>query len=178
MRTTSHFIVAALAAGLVFSAEAMAQESSARLRERIVAQGPAVTLGDLFENAGEAAGRAVAPSPGPGQTARFSARFVSAAAAAAGLDWTPPEGLDEIVVSRSGGRGTGAARVPGAGEEAAIRRGDMITLVYVAPGLQLTTRARALEDGAVGEAIRAVNLQSNVTVDAVVTGPGAASASP
>ena len=37
-------------------------------------------------------------------------------------------------------------------------------------------RARALEDGAVGQSIRLLNTASNRTIDAVVTGPGAARA--
>jgi flagella basal body P-ring formation protein FlgA len=39
-------------------------------------------------------------------------------------------------------------------------------------------RARALEDGAVGQGIRLLNTSSNRTIDAVVTGPGAARANP
>ncbi len=140
------------------------------LRQDVVATGPAVTLGDFFEGAGEVSGRAVAPAPSAGQTTSFSARFVSAAAAAAGLDWQAPEGMTDIAV-----RGVRALS-RGQAAQAAIRRGDAVTLVYIAPGLQLTARGRALNDAAVGEPVRIVNLQSNVTVEAVVTGPGAASA--
>jgi flagella basal body P-ring formation protein FlgA len=176
----THFPFAAVVVGaaLAFGAPAYAQDAAARLRGQIVVSGPAVTLGDLFENAGDVAGRAVAPSPAAGQTARFSARFVSAAAAAAGLAWVPPDGVEDIEVTRNGGRGAGAARVPGNDAPVMIRRGETITLVYVAPGLQLTTRGRALNDAAVGEPVRVVNLQSNMTVEAMATGPGSASASP
>ncbi|MGE3142983.1 MAG: flagella basal body P-ring formation protein FlgA, partial [Hyphomonadaceae bacterium] len=61
--------------------------------------------------------------------------------------------------------------------EFVIRRGDVIQLVNVAPGLQLTTRARTLGNAAIGDSVRLVNLQSNRTVEAIVTGPGAAAAS-
>jgi flagella basal body P-ring formation protein FlgA len=59
-----------------------------------------------------------------------------------------------------------------------VRRGDTINLVYQAPGMSLSMRARALEDGAVGQNVRFLNTASNRTIDAVVTGPGAARATP
>jgi flagellar basal body P-ring formation protein FlgA len=162
-------VIGALAFALaaLLSSPAHAQ---AVLRDDVVAAGPAVTLGDFFEGAGEVSGRAVAPAPRAGQTTTFSARFVAAAAAAAGLEWQAPGGLSEISV-----RGVHAS-ARDAGAAAAIRRGDAVTLVYVAPGLQLTARGRALNDAAVGQPVRVVNLQSNVTVEAVATGPGAVSA--
>ena len=55
-----------------------------------------------------------------------------------------------------------------------MQRNESIALTFAAPGLSLTTRARALQPGAVGQRIRVVNLQSNRTIDATVTGPGAA----
>jgi flagellar basal body P-ring formation protein FlgA len=158
--------------------EAFAQQQ-VTLRHAIEASGPAVTLGDFFENAGAASGRAVAPAPTSGRTATFSPRFVQAAANAAGLDWTPPRGMTAILVSGRGGNGPSArfqtTSTPTG--DVAVRRGEIITLVHVAPGLQLTTRARAVADGGVGDTVRVVNLQSNRSVDAVVTGVGAATAS-
>jgi flagella basal body P-ring formation protein FlgA len=165
--------LAVLAAAL-FAIVALASDpahAQAVLRDNVTASGPAVTLGDFFQNAGDVAGRAVAPAPRPGQVTAFPARFVEAAAAAAGLSWRAPADLQEIRVTgqRASARTTSAAAP-------AIRRGDTITLVYIAPGMQLTARGRALNDAAVGEGVRVVNLQSDVTVEAVVTGPGAASA--
>lgn len=157
--------------------DALAQQA-VTLRRTIEASGPAVTLGDFFEDAGAAAGRAVAPAPTSGRTATFSPRFVQAAASAAGLDWTPPPGMTAILVAGRGGEGV-APRFQTTSTPAgdiAVRRGETVTLVYVAPGLQLTTRARAMSDGGVGDTVRLVNLQSNRTVDAVVTGAGAATA--
>jgi len=162
-------VIGALAFALAALLSSPAQAQTV-LRGDVVTAGPAVTLGDFFEGAGEVSGRAVAPAPRPGQSTTFSARFVAAAAAAAGLDWQAPEGVSEITVRgvRASARDVSA--------QAAIRRGDTVTLVYVAPGLQLTARGRALNDAVVGEPVRVVNLQSNVTVEAVATGPGAASA--
>ena len=62
--------------------------------------------------------------------------------------------------------------------DAAIRRGESVNLVYEAPGMSLAMRARALEDGAVGQSVRLLNTSSNRTIDAVVTGPGTARANP
>ena len=182
-QTTVRSVIAA--AALVCAATG-AQAQPVTLRASIETSGPAVTLGDLFSGAGAVAGRAVTPAPGAGRTANLPARFVQAAASAAGLEWTAPEGLNAITVTGRGGRGaiqTAAASVPARFErtaapsgDIAVRRGEMLTLVYIAPGMQLTTRARATADAAVGDAVRVVNLQSNRTVDAIVTGVGAASA--
>lgn len=185
------FHAAALAAVLLASGVAHAQAPVA-LRNTIESSGPAVTLGDFFENAGPAAGRAVAPAPGAGRTATFSPRFLQAAARAAGLDWTPPDGMTAVLVTgRGGAAGVVSPRFQStasqnaslqhasasvASGDIAVRRGETVTLVYVSQGLQLTTRARALGDASIGDSVRLVNLTSNRTVDAVVTGIGAASA--
>jgi flagella basal body P-ring formation protein FlgA len=66
--------------------------------------------------------------------------------------------------------------IAGASGDIAVRRGEIITLVYVAPGIQLTARARAASDASVGDIVRVTNLQSNRTVEATVTGIAAASA--
>ncbi|MHA6287047.1 flagellar basal body P-ring formation chaperone FlgA [Maricaulis sp. CAU 1757] len=55
-----------------------------------------------------------------------------------------------------------------------VSRGELVTLTFEAPGIQLSVRARALEDAADGELARFVNLQSNRTVEALVDGPGRA----
>lgn len=150
------------------------------LRARVEASGPAITLGDLFEGAGEASGRAIAPAPPPGQVTTLSLPLLSAAASAAGLEWTPPAGLTEVRVVRPGGMRATLPPAPGARTiaEAAVRRGEMVTLVYEAPGLSLSMRARALEDGAIGQSVRLLNTSSNRTIEGVVTGPNTARATP
>lgn len=151
------------------------------LRTRVEASGPAVTMGDVFIGApAEVAGRAIAPSPPAGQMSTISMPVLSAAASAAGLDFTPPAGVNAVQVVRPGGA---RATLPATGggrqiADAAVRRGETVTLTYAAPGLSLTMRARALEDGAVGDNVRFLNTASNRTIDAVVTGPGSARANP
>jgi flagella basal body P-ring formation protein FlgA len=170
-------IKASLAAALMtcaFAGAALARP--VELKSMIQCTGPAVTLGDVFVNAGDMSGRAVAPAPAAGARATFSARFLAAAAAAAGLEWSPPAGVDKITVTGAGGaRVQAAAFTPAA---PAIRRGDTVVMVYVAPGLQLTTRGKALSDAAIGQTVRLTNVQSNKTVEAVVTGAGTVAVQP
>ncbi|HEX8900785.1 flagellar basal body P-ring formation chaperone FlgA [Vitreimonas sp.] len=163
---------------LVFASVAFAEPVT--LRARIEASGPAVTMGDVFEGApADVAGRAIAPSPPSGQMSTINMPVLQAAASAAGLQFTPPAGVNAVQVVRPGGL---RATLPAAGgrtiADAAIRRGDSVSLVYQAPGMSLTMRARALEDGAIGQPIRLQNTSSNRTIEAVVTGPGAARAYP
>lgn len=53
-----------------------------------------------------------------------------------------------------------------------VKRDDIVTLIYEAPGILLTTRGKATESGAEGDLISAVNLRSKRTVQGIVSGPG------
>jgi flagella basal body P-ring formation protein FlgA len=53
-----------------------------------------------------------------------------------------------------------------------IQRNESVTIAYEVPGVLLTVRGKALEAGAVGDVVGVLNLQSNRTVQATVTGPG------
>lgn len=53
-----------------------------------------------------------------------------------------------------------------------IGKGSTVLLVFEREGMALTARARALEDGGVGETIRVSNLQSSTVVEGTVSGPG------
>lgn len=167
---------------MLFSAS-LAFADPVTLRPRIEANGPSITLGDVFNGAGAVSSRTIAPSPPAGQISMLSMDLLSAVASAAGLDFTPPPGVDQVQVVHPGGmRATlpppsGYANARG-GANAAIHRGEPVLLVYEAPGIQLSMRTRALEDGAVGQSVRLLNTASNRTIDAVVTGPGAARANP
>ncbi|MBL8546704.1 MAG: flagellar basal body P-ring formation protein FlgA [Hyphomonadaceae bacterium] len=159
----------------------LAHAQTINLRPRIEANGAAVTMGDVFEGLpSDVAGRALSPAPAPGQIGQLQMTVLAAAASAAGLDFTPPPGVNTVQVIRPGGaRATLPATNGGRTvADAAVRRGDFVNLVYAMPGMSLNMRARALEDGAVGQGIRLLNTSSNRTIDAVVTGPGAARANP
>lgn len=202
MRTHRSVLFASIAAAAWLCASVAAAATPVTLRPTPMASGAAVTLGDLFEGAGAAAGEPIAPAPPLGQTAPLSARFVAAAAQAAGLDWTPPPGLDRIEIGRAGSARAASARAisagavsaggasftpaaagaspradqPRAAADVAVRRGDMINLAYDAPGIRITMRAKALDDGSAGETIRVQNIQSARSIEARVTAAGAAAA--
>ena len=53
-----------------------------------------------------------------------------------------------------------------------VRRGDMVEVVYRAPGIELVTVARALEDGSRGSFVGISNLDSGQRLSGLVTGPG------
>lgn len=57
-------------------------------------------------------------------------------------------------------------------EPVVVAKGEIITMSYAVPGVQLTDRGRALENGGVGDIIRIMNLSSNRTITAEVGGPG------
>ncbi|MDE1151957.1 MAG: flagellar basal body P-ring formation chaperone FlgA [Micavibrio sp.] len=52
-----------------------------------------------------------------------------------------------------------------------IKKGDLVTMVLKSPTMTLTTQGKALENAADGESLRVINISSNQTLDAVVTGP-------
>jgi len=51
-----------------------------------------------------------------------------------------------------------------------VLRGQMVTMVLQTPHMLLTTQGKATQDGAKGEVIHVLNVQSNRTIDATVTG--------
>jgi flagella basal body P-ring formation protein FlgA len=53
-----------------------------------------------------------------------------------------------------------------------VRKGELVTIILQTRAIMLTAQATALEDGAVGQAIRVSNTRSKKTLDATVTGPG------
>ena len=180
---------------LALSLAAPAHADTVNLRDHVQVMGASITIGDVFENAGPLAARVIAPAPAPGQSATLAPAVLAAAASASGLDWTPPANFAGVTITRgtdphsSGIRATLPSRAPASSDQAqfvninaqpaanaVVHRGENVLIVYALPGIQLSARARALEDGAVGQDIRLVNLTSNRTIDATVTGPGAAQA--
>ncbi|HVY83933.1 MAG TPA: flagella basal body P-ring formation protein FlgA [Caulobacterales bacterium] len=163
-------------------------DTTVTLKPRIESTGAAITLGDVFNGAGDVASRPIAPAPAAGQVTTLSAEFVAAAAAASGLNWSPPAGLTSVRITHpAGARAFVAAERPtqtsststsepiaASGGDIAVHRGETALLTFDAPGVSLSMQARATSDGAVGQTIRFLNTSSNRPVDAVVTGPGAA----
>lgn len=58
-----------------------------------------------------------------------------------------------------------------------VRKGDTVTMVFHAPGIELTSRGRAMTEGGIGDTVAVVNAQSLKQIDAVVTGSGAVNVS-
>ncbi len=58
-----------------------------------------------------------------------------------------------------------------------VRKGDAVMIVFRAPGIELTSRGRAMTDGGLGDTVAVVNAQSLKQIDAVVTGSGAVNVS-
>ena len=95
MRNTAFF------AGLLFALWASAALAGApvELKAAPVSHGAAVTLGDLFDDAGAASAIVVAHAAQPGFDAVLDADAVQMTAHRAGLDWANASGFHRIVVS-------------------------------------------------------------------------------
>lgn len=56
--------------------------------------------------------------------------------------------------------------------EEIVTKGDLVTIVYEAPGLVLSMRGRAGESGAMGDVVNVTNPQSKRVLQGTVSGPG------
>lgn len=151
-----------------------------------------VTLGDIFDGAGAASNVVVAERVGP--SVMLPAAQVQAAARAAGLDWSNPQGLRRVVVRRApqlvaqntappvaGEAPTGApaaALRPAPSGAAVIARGDTVQVAYEVGGVRLTVTGRAQRAAALGQPLTVINSQSGRAIEAVAAGPGRAIAGP
>ena len=77
-----------------------AVEAPVRLNPTVQVTGKNVTLGDVFENAGDYADRVIARAPAPGQSTTLEARWLSRVARAFRLNWRPQTRYDAAVVTR------------------------------------------------------------------------------
>ncbi len=64
------------------------------------------------------------------------------------------------------------------GPPALVDRNQIVTLIYVAGGLQIATEGRALGRGGTGDVIRVMNLSSRSTVSGIMTDTGAVRVGP
>src|SRR5204863_5159054 len=65
-----------------------------------------------------------------------------------------------------------AVRVADLAKPDLVQRDQNVTLIYDTPGLYLTVRGKALENGTEGDVVNVMNLQSKRTISGVVTGRG------
>ena len=59
-----------------------------------------------------------------------------------------------------------------------VQRDQNVILIYEAPGIYLTMRGKALENGTEGDVVNVMNLQSKRTLSGTVTGRGQVSITP
>src|ERR1700712_814798 len=65
-----------------------------------------------------------------------------------------------------------AVRVADLAKPDLVQRDQNVTLIYDTPGLYLTVRGKAIENGTEGDVVNVMNLQSKRTISGVVTGRG------
>ncbi|WP_339639389.1 flagellar basal body P-ring formation chaperone FlgA [uncultured Parvibaculum sp.] len=87
---------------LLFAASVITAAGAAELRPAVTVTGDTVTLGDLFDNAGDAAAVIVANAPAPGTRGEISVSRISLAARRNGIEWRNDAGLTHVVVARNG----------------------------------------------------------------------------
>jgi len=126
-----------LSAALLAPAAAAQDARSVVLRAHPATSDAVVTLGDLFENAGEAAETAVARAPEPGRRLSLDPAQVRRAAAAAGLSWANAADLPRVTVEREGRAVSSAELETLVATELFMRDGEAyeITLAGRGPGL-------------------------------------------
>lgn len=100
MTRTAIGFVSAICALVAMSSVAMA-DANPRLRANITVEEKFVTLGDLFDNAGELADRPVFQAPEPGQSGTVRADRIEEAARDNGLIWRDTGRVGMIQVSRA-----------------------------------------------------------------------------
>ncbi|MGF1455556.1 MAG: flagellar basal body P-ring formation chaperone FlgA [Alphaproteobacteria bacterium] len=82
-------------------AHAVSVSRDVHLRADPVVDAEEITLGDLFDDTGDAGAVTVAMAPAPGRRLGLEAAQVAALAARHGLHWANPQGLRRIVVTRA-----------------------------------------------------------------------------
>lgn len=94
--------IAATCLAIVLGSAAFAETSrTVILKERTQTQNHVITLGDLFEDAGEAGGTVIARAPALGQRVSLDPAHVQREAARHGLHWANALGRERITVSRA-----------------------------------------------------------------------------
>lgn len=143
---------ALLALTVLASAPALAGDPVV-LRENLVIADAQITLGDLFDNAGDAAGVPIARAPAPGTRGSLDIVYVRHIAAEHGLDWANAAGLRRVTLTR-------ASRVIEQSEIADIIAGELFMTEGRPHEVRLSTAGGALHapiDSIGGLQIQALN---------------------
>lgn len=83
---------------LLASNPVFAQDVGLRLKANPTISGDQITLGDIFENAGDKSGQIIARAPSRGQNTVFAAPALQSRVASMGLVWRNNEALRQIIV--------------------------------------------------------------------------------
>ena len=86
----------------VLALPAQAGDLPPAARPLVVAEGPLLRLGEIFENAGRLANQAVGAAPAPGRRMLLDAVNLAAIARRHGLPWRPLSGEERSIVERPG----------------------------------------------------------------------------
>lgn len=135
--------------------------SAAELRPSTVVNGETVTLGDLFNDAGDAAQAVVAGAPAPGAALDISVSRISLAARRNGLAWRNTTSLTHVTVTRRG------VAVPEAEVSAAIAS----AIAAQTPSLLSTARLQVDYAGGTAGVQVGENAAATVKVDQVAFNP-------
>lgn len=95
-------IAAVILAGIALLIASTAANAAPWLRSTIVVESQFVTLGDLFEDAGEAASVIVIDAPAPGRRSLLSLRKINDAAKESGLGWDGRTSVQRVSIERAG----------------------------------------------------------------------------
>ena len=95
-------ILSTIALGVALGSAAPAAAAGALLRSHVLVDGPTVTLGDLFDNAGERANVQVLRAPPPGTHITVDTDWLTHVALVNNLSWKPRDLFDEAVIERTG----------------------------------------------------------------------------
>jgi flagellar basal body P-ring formation protein FlgA len=80
----------------------IATADASALRTNVIVEGDVVRLGDIFEDAGTYADRAVVNAPAPGRRLTLDINFLAEAARLYRVNWRPMSRFDRVVVERAG----------------------------------------------------------------------------
>jgi flagella basal body P-ring formation protein FlgA len=183
--------LALLSALLIFApafAQAQTSPNPLILKSSVTDGDGRITLGDVFDNAGQASG--VLLGYRKGATAILDAAIVQSIAARNGVYWDNARGLRRIIVAAGPETTSGNTQQlatidddtqPSSNwtpqmtsAQVAVKRSEMVAVTWTQNGLSLTLSGVAQKDGAVGDVIQVQNTASKKMIDAVVTGPGRA----
>lgn len=128
------------------------------LRAQVSASGP-ITLGDLFDNSGQASGVIIGNGAPAGMSAVLDAGAVQRIARTHGLDWDNPQGLQRIVVPSAGPAVAGAGpTVEVLTYSRSLTAGEVVQPTDLAfgkvPGFAVPPDAPRDADGVIGKVVR------------------------